>query len=372
MADNAFTANGRVKAPVGVTPVKLKEMKSLVEATLTGDRAAKGRLEEVLTSTDAIFSYSHLTALNFLPQYDRAPRTWTQLAGTRTVSDFRKPVLYSMAAEWSDLGNDKGSTDSVAPVIPEGAPYPFAHMSGEESKSGGIRKRGFQTAFTFEAFINDSINFIQSLPGEMLRVALETEEYEVYGALLDGVTAAQQVAGGKSTDGTTVTANPVFSRAALDRALIEHSNRKINGRQVVVTGGYNLVVPVGQARFVNFLLNQTMFETQSGSNKLSVNGFNPFADVTVVETQYVTGNAWYILPKPGATSRPVLDRASLVGHEAPELRVEGQQGNYVGGGAVSPFEGSFTNDDARFRLRVIGGGILWSPDLVIYSTGAAA
>lgn len=375
MVASSFNANGRLKAPVGVTPTKVKAMKSLIEDSLSGSRTAKGYLEEAMQSSDAIFAYAHLTNLNVLPEFDKLEPTWKQVAGTREVPDFRKPILYSLVSQFAGV-EEEGADPSgiapngIAPIVPEGAAYPYAYMSGDEAITGGIKKRGFKTDFTFETFINDSIGFIQALPGNIVSVAADTADYEVYSALTNGVTASQKLLGGPTPDGsTTVTVNAPFSRAALLRAKYELNLRKIQNRYVQITGGYNLLVPIGQADFVKFQLALGLGSVTDGALTLTSSGFNPFADVTVIQTEWVTGTNWYLLPKPGATRRPVLDYGLLIGHTSPELRVENATGTYFGGSSVTPFEGDFNTDSATFRLRQIGGGILWTPDLVLWSNG---
>lgn len=367
-----FTLDGRVKPTAGVTKSKVEALRGLVESALRGNRIAAGTLVEAITTSDAAFSLAHLVNVNFLPQYDAAPRTWTEIAGVRGVSDFRPAVLYGMAGEWEDGVLGDGTPAHIAPVIPEGTVYPESTLSGEESQSGGIQKRGFRTSFTFEAFVNDAIGFLRALPDEMLRVALDTEEYEVYSALIGGATAAQQLDGGTIPDGTVVPANSVLSRAALIQAIIELSTRKVNGRTVQYNGGFNLIVAPGQALFADFIINTlSLAEIQEGTKTFTVNGYNPLTNLKVIESEYVTGSAWYLLPKKGTTRRPGLERLQLIGHESPELRVQGLTGTYVGGGAVSPFEGSFEADEAQYRLRLFGRGVNWSPDSVIWSTGTA-
>lgn len=367
-----YTLDGRVKPTAGVTKSKVEALRGLVESALRGNRIAAGTLVEVITTSDAAFSLAHLVNLNFLPQYDEAPRTWTEIAGTRGVSDFRPAVLYGMAGEWEDGVLGDGTPAHIAPVIPEGTAYPESTLKGEESQVGGIQKRGFRTSFTFEAFINDAIGFLRALPDEMLRVALDTEEYEVYTALIGGATATQQLDGGTIPDGTIVPANSVLSRAALIQAIIELSARKVNGRTVQYNGGFNLIVAPGQALFADFIINTlSLTSIRDGALDLSVNGYNPLSNIKVIESEYVTGTAWYILPKKGTTRRPGLERLQMIGHETPELRVQGLTGTYVGGGAVSPFEGSFDADSAAYRIRLMGRGINWSPDSVLWSTGTA-
>jgi len=365
-----FTLDGRLTPPAGVTKRKVEAVRELVEKALRGNRIAAGTLQEAVTTSDASLNLAYLVNLNVLPQYDEAPRVWNQIAGTRSVSDFRPAVLYSLVGQWEDGVLGDGSPRHIAPTVPEGAPYPYSVMAGEESASAGVKKRGFKTAFTFEAFINDAIGFLRNLPNEMLQVALDTEEYEVFTALINGVSASQQLTADTNPDGTQVPANAPLSREALIAAKYQVSQRTINGRPIQVTGGWKLVVPVGRGVYADFILNQTLATIQDGSLAFTAPGYNPLSDITVLESEYVTGDAWYLVPVPGATRRPVLERLQLIGHEAPELRVQNLTGNYVGGGAVSPFEGDFDTDSAEFRIRLIGNGTLWTANAVVWSDGS--
>lgn len=370
-----FTMDGRLKAVPSVTPTKVKAIKSLVEKALNGDHIATGYLKETLSTSDAIFSYAYLTQINILPEFDRAPRTWTQIAGQRTVPDFRKPVLYSIATNWAGPG--VLSANGGAPVIPEGEPYPYAYISGEEAATAGIAKRGFKTDLTWETAINDLVGYLAALPGEMLRVFLDTEEEAVYSALIGGVTSTQGLAGGTTPSGATVPVNAPVGRDALIRAIFELSQRKVNGRYIQNTGGYNLLVPIGQKIFVDYILTQAFSTVQSGSGNgqlvFNIQGYDPLSGITVIETPYVTGTQWYLLPKPGTTSgRPFLEILKLAGHENPEIRVENFTGTYLGGGTVPPFEGSFANDTITFRGRLPVGGVVWTPSLGLFSNGSGA
>lgn len=374
---NPLTLDGKLKLQMGVTPAKVAKVKELAEATMNGDRVAKGVLEESISTSDAIFNYAALVNANVVPDFDRAERTRGQIAGTRTVSDFRAPTLYSLVPEYTPGVLGSGTPAHILPVVPEGTAYPYANLEGEVFQMAGIRKRGVKISFTFEAWINDSLGALQAIPESFRRLALDTEEYEVYSTLVTGVGDDQQVDGGTVPTGATVLPNPVLSRDALIRALIELSNREINGRQVQLGGTYNLIVAKGQGLYANFMLNQTLGQLNtnpaSGTPEYvyTINGYNPLAGITVIESEYVTGANWYLVPSVGSTGgRPVLELLRLAGHELPELRVNNATGSYVGGGAISPFEGSFDNDATDFRVRGIGRAILWTPALVIWSDGS--
>src|SRR5690606_21948242 len=102
--------------------------------------------------------------------------------------------------------------NNIAPVIPEGTAYPYAYISGDVAQGSGVVKRGFKTDWTLESRINDGIGALEALPSEMLTVALDTEEADVFGALTrDGKGANSVLAGGKIPNGTEVDPNAPVS-----------------------------------------------------------------------------------------------------------------------------------------------------------------
>jgi hypothetical protein len=372
-----FTLDGRLKAVPGVTEEKVAAVAQLVDETMAGSRIARGTLEEAMTSSDAIFNLAYLTELNVLNDFDEYEnRNWSSIATTRQVSDFRDVTLYTLRPDWS-AGGTLGSGDPVfvAPRIPEGANYPYAYLEQESSQQvGGIIKRGFKTGFTFEQFINDAVGFLQALPGHMTGIAEDTDEWEVFNALLTGVTTAEQLDGGPipyGEDTLTIAPNAPISRNALIRAMIELGEREINGRKIVVSGGWTLLIPAGQRMWVEYILNVVNGPNayEDGGFEFTINGYNPLAGIEIIESEFITGTNWFLIPKANQARRPVLELLRLVGHEVPELRVQGNTGSYVGGGDVSPFEGNFDNDTADFRLRMFTRGILWTRQLIVWSNG---
>lgn len=370
-----FTLDGRVKPLPGVTKRKTEAMKRLIEDTMRGSYQAAGTLREVMTTSDAIFNFAHTVNLNFVPDFENLPREWGAIAGKRGASDFRPVALYTMTRTWQDGVLGDGDPAHVAPIVPEGSPYPVAYMAGEEIEGGKLVKRGFTTNFTFEAFINDTVGFIRALPENMREVALDTEEFEVFSALLNNLDNSNALAAGANPDGTSVVANAPLSRESLIQAMIQLGQRKHNGRYIPANGQYILLVAPGQKLFADFILNNIALSGMvGGANEelaLTVSGYNPLAAIEARESEYVTGTNWILTPRGGKVGpRPVLERLYLVGHEVPELRVSDATGSYVGGGMVTPFEGSFENDSATFRLRQFGAGVVWTPQAIIHSSGA--
>jgi hypothetical protein len=376
---NKFTLDGRLKPHFSVTPTKVKAVAELFNKSKNGDRIAGAQLIETVTTSDAVFNLAHLINLQVLPQFDEAPRTWTAIAGVREVPDFKPVVLRGLFGEFEGLerqgtvtGVGSNNPEGIAPVVPEAAPYPYAVLGSDEADFGQVRKHGFKTGYTFEARINDrGTDFFGQIPGQMLQTMLDTEEWLVYDALITGTTAASQLSGGTTYTGATVLPNPVISRDALVRAIFVLKNREINGRKIGATSGFNLIVPLGTSDAVRFLLQQDLFEVQNGAFSLNASFLSDgVASTDIIESEYVTGTNWYLLPKPGTARRPVLELGKLQGYTSPELRIHNATGTYVGGGAVSPFEGSFDNDVIDMRIRHIVGGINWAPDsFIVWSKG---
>lgn len=374
---DGFTLDGRLRPGLGVSKTKVAAVQSLLERHNRGDDIATATLKEALTTSDAVFNLAYLANLNFLPEYDKAPRNWRTIATTRTAPDLRPITLWSMERKWTNDGEEDANVlneHGAAPVVPEGSPYPYAYMSQQSTpQAARVVKRGFKTDWTLESRINDNLGVLDRLPQDMLEVSLDTEEADVWGALVNQVAAYGESAleGGNVPNSVDpVLPNAPFSRDALIRAIMELSEREINGRKIQVSGGYNLIVPVGQKVFVEFQLNQSWVSVQDGNYTMSINGYNPLAGITVVESEWVTGTEWYLMPKPGNTRRPVLERLNLRGYIDPQLFVANHQGVFIGGSAVSPFEGSFDADVITLKLRQFGGGVVWDQGkAVVYSDG---
>ena len=370
-----FTLNGKVRPQnKSVTPKKVKAIQTLIEEAMSGDRRAKGLVEEAISTSDAMFSWAHLVNLNFVPQFDEAPRLWTKIATVRRVSDFREVFEYELDPQWDSSTLGDGDPVFTSPMVPEGTPYPEAYFSGRAMQGSGLRKYGFGSGFTFEAFINDSLGVIASIPERMRQVALDTEEAMVFNALKNQAGVDQQLAAGTNPDGAAVLANSPFTREAAIQALIQVKQRKHNGRYIQFRGGFKLVVAPGMAVNANFQLYgmQLSKVTTSDSREFSAADAQLVAGIEeIIESPFLEGNEWYLVPSPGSlgAGREVLQLHKLIGHEAPELRIENVTGNYVGGGPVSPFEGSFDTDTARFRIRQFGAGFNWFEDAVIWSDG---
>lgn len=369
-----------------VTEAKLAAMHEMVSGMLSGDVRQANRLKEHLTTgDDSIFALAALANNQVLEMYEdpARERKWTEIATTRTVDDFETPKFYSI--ESVTAGNTRPAKNGrnenpadVLPVVPEGSPYPRFTFKGEMLAPGkGLHKRGGVFSLTWEKLISDPENLIAQIPGLLLESFAEAEEFEVFDALLEaGKVSGTAMKGGTTLDGATVPANAPISRDAIAVAIQELRTRTIDGRPVRLDGQFKLVVPIGAKEQVEWMLNTlSLTEIKDGDKTFAV---SPAYDTTaqkiasVVESEYVTGTEWYLIPVPGSTLRPGIELLKLRGHETPDIRFQNVNGQYAGGGQVGPFEGSFETDDAALRGRLPLRGVCWTPAMVLKSTGTGA
>lgn len=372
-----FTLDGRLKpAHPSVTRAKVAEADKLLTAALRGDAIAAGTLKEVHTTSDLPFALAHLISATVIPQFDETERTWSELAGVREVPTFENVRLYSLFHNITGAGvhegPDNGTLTGGLPVVPEAAPYPYVTISGEEAFYAKIAKNGAAFGFTWESRINDIEGFYGSLPDDLLTLALDTEEREVHEALINGTTT--ELAAQTLPDGTVTLPNAPVSPEAIWAAILQLQNVEVNGRKVGRSArGYNVVVPIGTKDFLEWALNRAIIEIVDGSIVYGPGDRSILNQVSIVESSYLSGTNWIILPKPGGVRRPVLELGRLRGHTTPELRARGNTGVYLGSSRAVPFnEGSWENDTIDYRIRYVAGGILWSTSYSLKSDGTGS
>lgn len=392
--EEKLTNGGRVPLPANISTTKLKAADQIIEGISKNDALAVAEFkrhmgarfgEALTTGDDFIFAFNHLTAVEVDNQWQARDRVWDQIVEVQTVSTFDAPKVYSIDAEVAGFARpqtEPGKPDWVAPIVPEGSPFPEFTFTGELAAGGSIHKSGGAFGLTFERIVSDPAEIVPVLPRLITEFLLEREEWDVFNGLLQFIDEPElHLQAGVTLDGSAVPADAPLSRAALDLAIQQLDNREINGRKVSV-GSYTLVVPTGNARTAQWFLNTLELDgidvagDPTGTvRRYSLNGFNPLSKISnVVESDYFTGSRWALIPTPGTIrgTKQFMTLGRLRGHEGPELRVENATGTYYGGGAVSPFEGSFSTDSARFRGRIISGALAWNPEYALLSDGDGA
>lgn len=364
--------------------------KSIVEAgkvfsdALGGDSVARGvlkkvvqygysdHLTEAISTTDLNAAFTRSLKDKLIKDYDRAPRVWNKVAKRNVLEDF-KPQYFR------NFGWDEGlqiethagiaiPSGSLARV-PELTEYPTFKFSTSENQIQ-LYKHGARLPFSWEAVINDEWGFIQSIPENMIRLALNTEETEAFGAFVDATGPKTSVFG------TVQTWKLDLDSLAAAKTLVR--KRKVNGRSVTVPK-FALVVPTAMQDQAKALLAITSYELTEGNKKFVTSTNNGDVELVVADVLSTLDKSanvdttWFLMPIGGTDgTRDSVLLSFLRNNEAPDLRVSGLTGNYLGGGPVPGLEGSLLNDDVQYRVRhVVAGGIHFK-DAMFAANGTVA
>ncbi|AXC37897.2 major capsid protein [Microbacterium phage Jacko] len=334
------------------------------------------------TGDDFIFAFAQIAAFEVQNEYEANERTWSDAIETETVSSFETPVTYSISPVVGGFArpqSEPGKPSHIPPLVGEGSPYPHFVFQGERSASGSIHKRGGRYDLTFEEIIRDVVGLVPLIPRLINDALLDAEEYDAWQGLIDFIDIpTNHLQAGTTVLGGTVTTDSALSRDAMALALEQAAQREIRGKKVSVSS-YNLIVPTGRALAAELLLNSFVpvgFEQTSALRTVQYGlNYNPLNRIAgVIETDYLTGSQWALIPAKGAIRGrdKFYALGQLAGHVGPELRLENVTGQYLGGGTPSPFEGDFETDSAAFRGRIIQGGLGWNPEYAVFSEGTGA
>ena len=363
----------------------VKEASKVLAEALQGDYRAQGLMKELVTDgylmSEAIstsdLNSAFVTNINasVLKQYDEAELQWKKIAKRNVVQDF-KPV-YFKEFDWDfDLQVDQLHGHAVPSGslarIPELDEYPTFRFSTAE-KQFQIHKSGARLPFSWEAVINDEWQFISSIPGELTSRALRTEESEVVMSFVGTTGPRTDVFAGANAPKT----NFPLTLDNLKTLKQEVAQRTVNGRKITVNK-FALVVPPALEEQAKAILAITSYEETAGDRKYTVTTSNSNVELVVMPSlNWVDKSAnadatWYLLPAGGTDgTRDSILQNFLRRHETPELRVSGNTGVYLGGGAVPGLEGSLLNDDIQYRVRHVVTGFVLNSGAMSAAIGTA-
>lgn len=377
-----LTAGGRLHVSPFVTERKVGAMaEMLAGAKLGGYAGDRARLDlvETLSTSDAPHSFTHLVNLRNLPLYDEVEADFSPITTEETVPDFRPVTFQNLRTNWNGLEYGKDNDGQrIAPKVAELDTYQYAFGYVEESTDIAVEKRGFKVGWSLERGVNDPFGLVQRFPADMLKVGVKTDQYVVVRALLKGVTSASALKA--DTDiitGKAVAVNAPAAPEALRVAIRQINDRTDSeGNRIPTPARFRLVVAQGAADQISYALGlaRGLFSVQDGLLNYHTN-FTP-ADplgriAGIIETEFISGNAWYLVPEKGTTERPALIKVGLAGYTAPEVYVSNFNGAPLAGGASSnPFQAySFDNDSIDLKFRQFTNAGLFSEDAIVWSDG---
>ena len=346
-------------------------------------RRAQLNLMEAFTTSD--FQWAAFVVLDreTIAQYQEIPTTSDQWTDTTTVRDFRPKKLVDF-------------TQSGFTLEPVGelAPYPMQDRRGGFELSIQVAKYGRRYGLSWESMVNDQLDELADLPNALAVAAREAEQIKRLSLLLNfnpatGVGSGPNTQFFKNYTGTYgpttpfagVNTTPATVPLTYDNLLaavnlLKQRKSPQNGRPIVLPDRFKLIVPPELEITARAILAIEYRETVVGGVTTRLgNEVRPLVDLVVepwltwLDKGPKAATTWYLLPPRGSNFKAVMD-AKLRGHETPEMRVRADTGNSVGGGALSPQDGSFDIDDLQYRVRHIFGGTTLNPLATYVSLGS--
>lgn len=342
---------------------RIVEARELFQKVLGGSLRARADLMESLTTSDFPILLGAAYGRELLAEYEGISPIWQSFAARTTVPDFRPKKLVEL------LGGRAGLAK-----VKEGAEYSARGVSEAEYEFS-VEKYGARIPLTWEMLVNDDLDAFRDLPTRLATAARETEDITATGALIAANGNGVNTNFFKAGNGNAPTALPLTSDN-LETALTVIKTRKdVDGRPVILNGAVLMVPPALEMTARRILEAVEVRRVVGGDTFVEPNYLrgvirlvvNPW--LSVVNTGAKSATTWFVLPDPNRP-RPAVVAAFLRGHEAPDLRTKADAGNSVGGGSLSPEEGSFDNDTIQYRVRHVLGAATVIPTETYVSNGS--
>jgi len=340
-----------------------KLWRDYTQGNLRESRRALLKLQETISTSDLPYLLGGVLDRELLTQYQAAPQIWDQFATRTTVRDFRTKNLIDLIGGRSILQPVGQHTEYPRDSVSD-AQYPLT-----------VAKRGKITSITWEDIVNDDLDALRRLPENQAQSARDTEDYLATSQLVTASGANTTFFASGNGNAPTALALDATNLAAAITAVT--SRKDADGKPIVAPSLKLMVPPALQIPALAILNALEIDATDSGSKVVKSTNYlkglvtlvvNPW--LTVIATDNKAATRWFLLPDPKSTSRPALALGFLRGHETPDLRVKADTGTRVGGGAISPEEGSFELDEIEYRVRHVVGGATVDPIATYCSNGS--
>ena len=347
----------------------------LYKAHETIDRLIKGRVSvaEAFTTSDldtlAIFQVINTKTMG---AYQTLESKWREYTDVTSTPDFRPTRLVDV---WED--------DVVLQHVPELTEYPQVSGEGHDIGSITVRKYGLRDGWSWESTKNGTLpRSVKNAPTKYSKASARTETLNALSNLLkvdlktglaDGINTAFFKAGnGNAVDTRPLTAENLD--AVLDELDLRTPKRGSKDA-LVATPDYVLVIPKAMERRMEQIQALRQIRKTVGTNTEVFDNYLKNVDYVIepeLDRINKAANAkttWFVLPKPGQ-ARPASFVAFMDGYETPDMRYRADAGQRLGGGMISPLEGSFEIDGIETRVRHIVGHETGDPTFTYASTGA--
>ena len=307
------------------------------------DHFAQARLLEAFSTSDFPVLLGDAFAKKAVQAQKDAVKEFEPILVDVTVDDFKEHKLVDL---WTG--------DAFEPVA-QGGEYKggtldetdLKHQAGKHGKSYGL---------TWELRRNREFSALANFPKALGNGSIKGQNNAVADLLVKG--------SGWNPDFFDTVETAKFSPESLDAALKALALRENHRGELVDTSDLVLIHGPALRGEVNRVLKATELEMQvtDGSKVTKTRIQNPFTNVVAPLESRAVGQrlgtaqatAWALV-QGKASDLPSIIRTLLSGEEAVDIRVKADQGQRVGGGAVSVEDGSFKDDTIWFRGRDVYG-----------------
>jgi len=325
------------------------------------------KLKEAMTTSDFPLLLGDLMYKQLLGNYAPYPVTYPAYSAAFDLKDFKNLNLLTI---------DGGS--SVLEKVKEEGPYPEITFT-EARYQLAVVKYGRRYGLSFELFVNDDLNSMDSRPMQMAIGARRLEEKTVTQQFVaaTGPHASFYTVG----NANIVTGNPALSIPALQTAMTILSKQVDSDGEPIMIDMFTLVVGPALSITAQNMLNglQIRLHEAGGATNTELIALNwmkakfelkvnPYLPI-VCTASGIKDTQWYLFANPSNGQRPALAHGFLRGHRNPQMYMKDSDQILIGGGPSGIMEGNFGNDGIDYKIRHFFGAIRVDPKMTVASEG---
>ena len=323
---------------------RVAEAATILRDGIRGGYAAQARLQEALTTSDFPALLGRAFEYEVLDLYRGYETQWQKVAQTTRLSSFNPTPLATLAGDIDYVHVNEAEEYKAADLLP-------GTVQIKNDKYGRV------FPFTWEDVVNKNWDKLTQIPKRLAAGAAKLEDKVVFSTLFDAQGINQTFFSGAS----------VADTKALSLENLKAAYAAVSGRDGVHGSAIDvermvLVVPSALAVQAREILGAKEIRTKSGNSEtVSANFLSSNIDIAVVPqlaqlNPAVTkkNTTWFLLPAAGSAN-PAIQRATLVGHETPDLRISNNTGISVTGSTIDAREGGFSDDTIAYRGRHVTG-----------------
>ena len=328
---------------------KLVETMQFIDEFRRG-RIARARFAETMSTSDfpgLLGGVIDRTLLGGYRPYPTSYQDWCSIY--RDAKDFRE-----LERHFLDLG------DGALTKVKEAEEYPYASLD-EGKYTYKVEKFGRKFKFSWEAFVNDDLSALTTIPSRLGIAAKRTTEKLATSLICDAngpdATFFSDANGNKLT--------LALNAANLKTAAGVMADLSDKGDEPIFNDPAVLVVPPALKITAQEIVKTIQTEISSGTDT-TIKTPGLFGNLKVSVAPYISKivtagtvgkTSWFLFADPAQLERPAVEIGFLRGHEEPQLFMKSANASMIGGGDVGAFGGDFDSDSIEFKVRHIVGGV---------------